>query len=131
MLGLMDKKDYRELKELVVNGFAKVDKDYKELADFLGGRISHIEEVMVTKTDLEGVKTDLGGVKADMEGMKIDMEEMKEDLAKVVAQTHDMTKTLDAQSKYFQEQEMIKVQIKRHEGWIDSIAKDTGTKLEY
>lgn len=98
MLGLMEKKEYRELKGLIVNGFAKVDKDYQEFAEFVGGHISIV-------------------VQGELVGVNKKMDEMKS--------------ILDDQSKYFQEQDMIKGQLNRHDKWINKIALKTDTKLDY
>ena len=86
-------------------------RDYKELADFIAQRFDRVEQRLdKIESRLEGVEQRLYGIEGKMD---------------------EMTSTLDSQSKYFQEQEMIKGQLDRHDGWIHKIAKDTGTALEY
>lgn len=116
MLGLMEKKEYRELKGLIVNGFAKVDKDYQELAESVVNGFAKVDK------DYQELAEFVGGhisivVQRELVGVNKKMDEMKS--------------ILDDQSKYFQEQEMIRGQLNRHEGWIKDIAVKSDIQLDY
>lgn len=66
----------------------------------------------------------------EFSGLREDIAYLKENKAdkKEVRQILD---TLDAQSKYFQEYEMLAGQVSRHDRWIQKLAKENGTELEY
>ena len=107
MLGLMNKKTEAR--------FDKLDGLIEDLAESVN------EQFTTVKSDIEFLKV----AKVD----KADIEEIVERVAGT--KIDKMLSILDDQSKYFQEQEMLKGQVNRHDKWINKIALKTDVKLDY
>ena len=155
MLGLVDKKEYKELKDLIVkmggrfdsidarfdavdDRFDAVDVRFAEMDsrfDATNARFGSIG-VRFDGTDgrlskLEGGFSRLVGHVADM---RTDIDYLKENMVykKDFQSILDM---IDFYSKkadtYFQEHLLLSGQVDRHDKWIHRLADDAGTKLDY